>query len=253
MTTLQDRINRLQEATANGPALEQLMLREPVLAVSANSTPNPGASLSGTFVVVFESRRQAILKPFGGQNPNACHHYNQDVYECLTHEVVAWRLAHELGGVFEQLLPTAVLRQIEGAGPGVLLNWRDGSADHDVFLHAQAQVHAAAFWDALIGQQDRHSGNFRYDSATRRLAAIDSAFAFARPGDFFNGPSLFLEFRRGNGGEAIDAGEGETLRRLLDRDLYGLHNFLAPDRAAALEERARRMLNTGLLPASGEF
>lgn len=141
---LQDRINALQAATATGPALEQLMLREPILTVGPHATAHAGAS--ETHLVVFESRGRAILKPFGRQNPNACAHYGQDMDECLTHEVVAWRLAHALGDPFDQLLPTAVLRDVPGAGPGVLVNFRDGGPDVSVFAEAPAQVHATAFW-----------------------------------------------------------------------------------------------------------
>jgi hypothetical protein len=218
--------------------------------VAPNATGNPGASV--TYVVVYESRRQAILKPFGGQNPNACSHYNQDRDECLTHEVAAWRLAHALGDPFEQLLPTAVLRDVAGAGPGVLVNFRVGGPDPAVFAEAPAQVHAAAFWDALIGQQDRHASNFRYDSTARRLAAIDSAFAFARPGDLLHG-ALFIEHRLAQHGEALTEDERDTLEQLLDQDLYGLPMFLAPDRAQAFQARTERMLASGVLPAPGDF
>jgi hypothetical protein len=249
--TLQDRINRLQAATAYGPALEQLMLREPVLSVAATATSHPGASV--TFVVVFESRRQAILKPFGGQNPNACANYNQDTQECLTHEVVAWRLAHALGDPYDQLLPTAVLRDVPGAGPGVLVNFRDGGADPAVFNEAPAQAYATAFWDALIGQQDRHGANFRYDPTARRLAAIDSAFAFARPGDFINNGSMFIEYRHGSSDGMLDDDEKNALQQLADHDLYGVRDFLARDRGDALRDRVDRMLASGRLPASGEF
>ena len=249
--TLQDRINRLQAATANGPALEQLMLREPVLTVTPNATAHAGAS--ATFVVVFESRRLAILKPFGGQNPNACANYDQDTDECLTHEVVAWRLAHALGDPFDQLLPTAVLRDVPGAGPGVLVNFRDGGPDFAVFTEAPAQVHATAFWDALIGQQDRHAGNFRYDPTARRLAAIDSAFAFARPGDFINDGSLFIEHRHATTGGTLDDDEKNALQELVDHDLYGVQDLLARDRGDALKARVERMLASGQLPASGDF
>lgn len=64
--SLQDRIDQLQAATAHGSPLEQLMLHERILMVSPNHTSNAGGTT--THVVVFESRRQAILKPFGAQD-----------------------------------------------------------------------------------------------------------------------------------------------------------------------------------------
>lgn len=249
--SLQDRINRLQAATAHGSPLEQLMLHERILMVSPNHTANAGGTT--THVVVFESRRQAILKPFGAQLPNACHHYGQDPLETLTHEVAAWRLAHALGGSWEQIVPTAVLRDVAGIGPGVLVNWRDGSPDLAVLDEAKAQAFAAAFWDALIGQQDRHLKNFRYDQTSRRLALIDNAFAFARPGDLLN-ESLFLRFRRSKHGTTLTNHEKTALSAFLETgNLHGLRAFLADERAEALESRAHAMLERGMLPLPGAF
>lgn len=249
--SLQDRINRLQAATAHGSPLEQMMLHETILAVSPNHTANAGASV--THVVVFHSRREAILKPFGGQRANACKAYRQDPQDAVTHEVAAWRLAHALDGPWEQLVPTAVLRTVDGAGAGVLLNRREGRPDLSVLTDAQAQALAAAFWDALIGQQDRHMTNFRYDCSSRRLAAIDNAFAFARPRDICNA-SFFLSHRRSHYGTALDELEQEALAGLLDSgDLHGMRDFLVEERADALEARAKKMLQSGVLPSPGAF
>lgn len=105
----------------------------------------------------------------------------------------------------------------------------------------------------MIGQQDRHGANFRYDGTARRLAAIDNSFAFARPGDFINNGSLFLEYRRANDGDLLDDDEMRTLQELVDRDLFGVGDFLAHDRGEALRARVERMLASGRFPASGEF
>jgi hypothetical protein len=249
--SLQDRINRLQAATAGGPPFEQVMLHEDILHTSPNETPNRG--VSATYVVIFESRRQAIFKPFGGQHPNACFHYGQDAMEAITHEVVAWRLAYALGPPWEQIVPAAVLRDVPDVGPGVLVNWRAGNPDLSVLTDATAQAFAAAFWDALIGQQDRHAKNFRYDAERRRLAAIDNAFAFARPGDFYH-DSLFLRYRRTQHALSLTPREKEALDAFLESDdLYGLHGFLAPDRAYALVGRAETMRKNGVLPVPGAY
>jgi len=248
---LQDRVNLLQQATADGSPLEHLLLGDRVLTIAANGTGNPGASV--TYLVVLESRRQGIFKPFAGQHPNACANYQQDPFEAIIHEVAAWRLAHALGAPWDQLVPTAVLRVLHGAGPGVLINWRRGSPDPAVFEQANAQVCAAAFWDAVIGQQDRHATNFRYDAETRRLALIDNAFAFARPNDLHN-QSLFLAYRRSTHMVTLNGDETTALETILDsEDLLGLRLFIVEDRADALEARARDMLERRLLPLPGDF
>lgn len=117
---LQERVDRLQDAAAHGTSLERLMLHDGILAASPNGTRHPGAST--TYLVVFESRRQAIFKPFGGQQPNACANFGQDRFEVVLHEVTAWRLAHALGEPWEQLVPAAVLRHLDGIGPGALID-----------------------------------------------------------------------------------------------------------------------------------
>jgi hypothetical protein len=250
-SSLQGRIDLLQDATIRGSELEQAMLHEPVHLVSPNGTANAGVST--TYVVVFESGRKAILKTFEGQHPNACVHYGQDRFEAPTHEVVAWRLAHALGGRWEQMVPTAVLRDVPDAGAGVLINWRDGDPDMAVFNDAKEQVFAAAFWDALIGQQDRHARNFRYDRSSRRLALIDNAFAFARQGDLF-ASSMFLAHRRQQHATTLSEPEHRALGELLEHDdLFGLRLFLGEDRVEAVENRARAMHEKRLLPLPGAY
>ena len=251
--TLQARIARLQEATANGIALEHLLLHEPILTVAALATKTPHSS--SAYLVVFSDRQRAVFKPFDQQHITACRNYNQHPHEAVVHEVVAWRLAHALGEPWYQLVPTAVLRELPDLGGGVLVNFRTGTGTHDVFADAPAQARAAALWDALIGQQDRHMTNFRYDPETSRLALIDNAFAFARPGDFaLRGGAIFEAWRRSKFGPQITPPERAALDGLLaSGNLHGLRDFLPEDRADALERRAARMLECGCLPLIGAF
>lgn len=250
MDGAQDRINRLQAASAEGSELEQSMLREGIEAVTPHGTRNPGASL--VHHVVFESGRQAIFKSFAGQSTPTCGMYGHDVVAPV-HEVVAWRLASAIGERWERMVPTAVLRDVPGVGGGVLVDWRDGWPDFAAALVASDQADAAAFWDALIGQQDRHLSNFRFDRRRRRLALIDNAFAFARPGDRFNA-SAFLAHRRRVRQTGLSSSERAVVRHLADSDgLCGLDAFLAPDRFDALRRRVELMLKRGRLPLPGAF
>jgi hypothetical protein len=135
----------------------------------------------------------------------------------------------------------------------VLVNFRDGGPDPVVFREAPAQIHAVAFWHALIGQQDRHGGNFQYDPTARRLAAIDSAFAFVRPGDFINNGSLFIEYRRSTNGDMLDGEEKNTLQDLLDHDFTGCETssrLTGPMHCKRASSGCSRRVR---LPASGEF
>jgi hypothetical protein len=249
---LQERVTALLAASASrGTALEQLMLREPILQAAPLMTANPGAST--TLLVVFESRRNAIFKPFTGQNHGSCAAYNQEPFEAVLHEVAAWRLAATLGPPWDGLLPAAVFRNVGNVGSGVLINRRIGTPDLNVLIDAPAQADAAAFWDALVGQQDRHANNFRYEQESRSLALIDHGFCFGVQGEPCNA-DIFCEHRRSQNRTALTQAELNALTALLaSSDLHGLRNYIEARRADALQRRAEAMKTSGQLPATGAF
>jgi hypothetical protein len=116
-------------------------------------------------------------------------------------------------------------------------------------IHRPDQSLAAAFFDSLIAQQDRHMGNFRWDSATQHLGLFDHGLAFALPGNEFNA-SCFVEWRWNTGRQALEQWELDALTALVrSHDLHGLTTMLRPDRATRLEERAHQMARLGsILP-----
>jgi hypothetical protein len=248
---LQERVNALYAANWKGSPVEQLMLREPVLEHTPNATINQGASQ--THLVVFESRREAIFKPFNGQNPAACAGYQQDPVEAVLHEVAAWRFAATLGAPWDQLVPAAVFRALPTLEGGALVNKRRGTPDTQVFVDAHAQADAAGFWDSLVGQQDRHATNFRYDAEPRSLALIDHAFSFALPGHHSNG-AIFGSRRHTEGRQNLTEAELQALDALLESgDLHCLRNYIVEERADALENRAQKMRETKMLMPPGVF
>jgi hypothetical protein len=109
----------------------------------------------------------------------------------------------------------------------------------------------AAFFDSLIAQQDRHPGNWRWDG--NRLTLIDHGYAFALPDHILNHSDL-VAARHSHGAAALLQEERCALDRLLrDPDLHGMASFLLADRAQALADRARRMLNRNEILGAGEF
>lgn len=245
---LQERINNLMAATAIGTAIEQDLLRAGVITMGAALTATGGTSAPP--LVILDTRRTAFFKRFQDQRPNVCSHYGHQSFDVPLNEVAAWRLAFAMGDPWRQLLPTAVFRKINNAG-GALINDRKAKADSQVFRDATGQVAAAAFWDALVGQQDRNQQNFRYDRLTRTLALIDHGFVFARPGDICTS-ALFLGARLPSD-QALTDVEQSVLRDLLAKDLHGLRTFIEPARADALGKRAETMLQTGQLLAPSAF
>jgi hypothetical protein len=132
----------------------------------------------------------------------------------------------------------------------------------------------AAFFDALVGSQDRHDQNLRASTPPPSLGLIDHGYAFAGRGDHHNGyptAGFFLRMRYGQrrfmvpgrpvvldyGGVGIlspSLGDHElrALERLqADPGLLGVAEILSPGRADAVRVRAERMFRTGqVLPAA---
>jgi hypothetical protein len=124
----------------------------------------------------------------------------------------------------------------------------------------------AAFFDALIGAQNRHDQNLRAE-APPRLGLIDHGYAFARPGDWHNSyetAGFFLKMRFGERrfrlphgpvldysglgplSPALDSREQAAIARLAaDRGLLGVAQLLSDDRADALRDRVARMGRSG--------
>lgn len=246
---LDDRISNLTAATVHGNVIEQDLLLGEVIDIAPVVTGSPGAS--HPLLVVMDTRRSAFFKRFCDQNVGLCAHYGQTRMDPPLNEVTAWRLAYAMGDPWRQLLPTAVLRQLRGHG-GALVNDKHGRVNGEVFREAEGQVNAAGFWDALVGQQDRNGRNYRYVQSTKRLGLIDHGFAFARPGDICNA-AMFHATRKRLAG-TITSSEQKVLEALLaSDDLYGLRGFLDEDRVEALENRAREMLRSRLIPVPGAF
>ena len=247
---IDSRIANLVAATATGVAIEQELLHSRVLAIAPVLTQTPGST--GPLLVVLETRRSAFFKRYRDQGARACAHYGHDRLSVPLNEVIAWRLACAMGAPWSQLVPASVLRIIDNAG-GALTNDRKGKADLAALDEASAQVKAAGFWDALVGNQDRHLNNFRYLAERRSLGLIDHGYAFARPGDILNA-SFFSAHRRSKNEHNLLLEERTALQKLLNSgDLHGLRGYLPADRADALEARAGRMLQTGCLPLPGAF
>jgi hypothetical protein len=107
------------------------------------------------------------------------------------------------------------------------------------------QVSAAAFFDALIGQQDRNKGNVLWYEERQVIYLIDHSFSFARAGAN-HGASDLVQWRWSRGARRLTDTELDALGRSLDSgELLTLRRFLDPERADALEGRARRMQESG--------
>lgn len=223
-------------------AVERRLLDEPIL-----GQVGAGGGTNETRLLQLATTR-AYAKPFVGVNDRVAANFGQSSRQQPLHEVAAWRLATFLGPPWDRLVPPCVLRPVDGDLAAVSLE-RAGHLSGmkldpvtgqvlNRFEPDPDQVTAAAVFDVLIGQQDRHPGNCLVDE-NRGLTLIDHGFAFARPGDLYNW-SIFhaLRWRAGLSAESRTA-----LRRLIDDPATGgLDGVLQASRLAALRDRATRML-----------
>jgi hypothetical protein len=233
---------------------EEIRLRtENVRAAHTGGGSNQG------YVLDLASGEQAYFKPIGGIDTNIAAAYGHDAVSAVFHEAVAWQLARALGSPFDELVAPCILRLIPqlDPNPGAMSAWRGDplplNADFlGLFPFDPVRAAAAAFFDSLIGQQDRNSGNVRVDMSQNRLHLIDQGYAFPRRGEIVNATPL-VAIRGALHEVDLTTSEVALLHSLLaSGDILGVRPALEDDRADALERRARSMLAATILPA-GSF
>ena len=241
---------------------------------SANSV------LSG--MAEYDGRRWPLFfKPVVGVNVTAASEYgHESPVDLGIHEVAAWWLARELGGPWSELVAPAVwfdpvgTSDIRLCGP-VSLGMGGSALLPPPGSGFDQLISDAAFFDALIGSQDRHDQNLRA-ALPPQLGLIDHGYAFARRGDPHNNyetAGFFLRLRFGQrhfaprlGPEldysgvgalspALTAHEQAAIAKLqADRvDLLGVAQILSEERADALRGRVDRMASAGEVLREGDF
>ncbi len=262
---------------------ERFMLDAPAPAFaphrSVTAGPNVNEVLSG--VADHEGRRWPLFfKPLKGVKSAGAHLYQQDSpVDVGIHEIAAWWLARELGSPWSELVAPAVWLDPPGAGDilasGPVIWGMGGSAAlPEPGAGFDQLISDAAFFDALIGAQDRHDENLRAETPPR-LGLIDHGYTFARPNDWHNSyqtAGFFLKMRFGERrfrlphgpvldysgigplSPTLDSHEREAIARLTgDRGLLGVAQLLRDDRAQALRDRAARMAASGQVLRAGDF
>lgn len=211
-------------------------------------TSTPG--VNATKRLLLASGHVVFHKPFSGVHVANALAYGQTDETPPLHEAVGWRLAAALGQPWQELVAPCVLRDYAGEDGSLSLQAPGWPGDAAPTLNPSWCL-PAAFLDALIAQQDRHPGNWRWDG--NRLSLIDHGYVFALPGQILNHSDL-LAARHSHGAAELLEQERDALDRLLgDSDLLGMASFLLPDRAQALADRARRMALRGEVLRPGEF
>lgn len=234
-------------AAQGTPAIERGMLGE---AFAGPPAPTSSPGVNATKRLRLSDGAVVFHKPFSGVHVANALAYGQTAETPPLHDAVGWRLAAALGEPWRELVSPCVLRDYAGEDGALSLQAPGWPGDLAPALNPTWCL-PTAFFDALIAQQDRHAGNWRWDG--NRLTLIDHGYAFARPDDILNHTDL-LAARHRHGAAALLSGERQVLKRLLDdAGLLGIASLLTPDRAQALRERARQMLARDEVLRPGEF
>ncbi len=219
--------------------------------------------VSKTYELVLDSGHLCIFKPADGLleaavnwlylGKQALAQYDHTPISTTISECAAWQLAKQLGSPWSELVVPTVMkfpRDPETDAPmvGAASLFRGGEVGKRGFYDAvPEQVSSAAFFDALIGQQDRNKGNELWYEDRQVIYLIDHSFSFARAGAN-HGASDLVQWRWSRGSRRLAEAENDALRRLLESDdVLTLRRFLDPERLEALHTRARRMQETGEL------
>jgi hypothetical protein len=248
---LQGQVNAILAQQGATP-IERDLLTSPVVEHDA-----AGGGTSETYRVRLASGTIAFHKPFTGVDVVLADDFgHEDPDQVPINEAAAWRLAAALGKPVSRLVCVCVLRTIAYEPGSLSLRvpgepWSACDGRQAGLSEIPYQASAAAFFDSLVAQQDRHNGNFFFDGET--LGLIDHGFTFARPGDHLNYTNI-VEWRHNYGDPTLTTWEHAALDRLLaGRDLLGLRAILHPDRAAALEDRAQRIKVIGRILRPGRY
>jgi hypothetical protein len=275
---------------AQGSLLENHLLQSRVVSCTEHSTGTGG--LSVVFHLDLENGAEAFLKAWGKRatpagpqsyiNTSACRLYGHHPDEIPLNEAAAWRLAQRLGAPVERVVAPCVLLDLADHGlHGSVSARRYGlSNTQRALTRSPPEAMAAAFFDSLIAQQDRHGGNYRWNEpkwetfvphevvrslqklTTAKpfrpvgLGLIDHGFCFARSGDYVRHDkrSVFVEWRHAAGRQALTDWERGSLQALAaDATLLGATQFLEPDRASALWDRLVLMLKRDAILNAGEW
>lgn len=222
-----------------------------------------GHHVTEMFEVILETARAGYWKPHSGLASSrfgaiALANYGHEPTSAMLAECAAWQLAKAIGPPWSEMVAPVVLKGARPPGRqldvGTLSIHRHGRDKTRGFIaELPDAANAGAFFDCLIGQQDRNEGNVLWNVAGRALYLIDHAFSFAKPGNQ-HGELLLWSWRWVQGAKELSQSELDVLGTLEGAALEDrVATFLDPERLAALRNRAHRMRSTGLILPPGAY
>jgi hypothetical protein len=265
----------------DSPAERALLQTGDVVGVDIPAAGERGQS--DVYFVKFANDTVGVWKPLAGVNLHGAGAYGHEAEDVMINEIAAWQIAKVLGERHQALVPTAVYREIPGLreqlidtnvhqdadpakrygpryGSGVLIEYVPGQPDLAAFnagaVFAQ-QASDAAMFDTIIGQQDRHLTNFRWDTSASQLHLIDNGYAFPHSQGHMH-ESVFVRWR--NSAELrgarpqLEPAERDSLLELVQHEHFKkIALELREDRGLGLIQRCAAMVNSSSIPTYPEL
>ncbi len=256
--TEQEQIDQLYRIQGFDNDVEEAL--HDALIVDVRLFENSSGHITRTYEVRLDSGHVCVFKPGNGlleagqdglyNGKQALVRYDHTPVSTVISECAAWQLAKHLREPWSELAVPTVLKFAKLPDTaktefGAAVLFRGGNAGKRGFYETVSeQVAAGAFFDALIGQQDRNKGNVMWYPERKVMYLIDHSFSFGKRGGN-RGASDLLEWRLRYGSPELDAHEFESLERLLQsEDAMTLARFVEQERVEALRARAEEMVHT---------
>lgn len=179
-----------KESPVAEPSATSISPREKNLYGHVTGSEILGGGINETRVIKFAGGGKGVFKPREGLAPGIM---RGNISPGLDpeREVAAWELAKEVG--MDDMVTPAVMRSVKGK-EGVVSEFQKGRvADFyppDVAYGSDDSLARAAIFDYVIGNEDRHQGNWLVDG--KQLHLIDHGLAFPDRGKFGAGNHAFI-------------------------------------------------------------
>jgi len=142
---------------------------------------------AGKLKLTFADGTQGVFKPQSGVPDDKPARSNISMSMDTEREIGAWEVAKRVG--MQDMVPVVVERVVHGER-GALLSWQEGEVAKNVWgegakFDGDKDLARAAVFDYVIGNEDRHGGNWVIDEdAGNKMRLIDHGLAFPDKGGY---------------------------------------------------------------------
>lgn len=193
------------------------------------SLSEQGGGVNSSYIITLENGKKAIFKPAKGESNTGRNDIPKGTY--FKREVAAYKLAKIIG--LERYVPVTVIRKEDEYGIGSAQEFVDEELmspyNGPIDLLSHNELLDGAFFDAVIGNEDRHYKNFLVKAKSKTPVFIDHGLAFPNANKPSWPRSIFIKAlqAKGIGPIRIDERHIEQLQKLI-ADESAIRKKLAP-------------------------